>query len=805
MNKSPDETEGPDYIREAPGRPGAPPRWAHGSKTAGGTSRSDASLVWFTIGRGVLNEVYYPRIDSPCTRDMYLMVTGPAGFFSDEREDAEHRVEWIEEGVPAFVVTSTCRKGHYRLEKTILSDDRLNVVLQQTRFTALKGPASEYHVFAYVNPHLAAHGSGNTAWIGRYKGQIALFAERGDLALALLCSSGFTSASAGFVGKSDGPDDLRKSGRLNRTYIRAAQGNVALVGEVNLSSTSEFTLGLGFGLGSGEAAYHASGGLQRDFTDTRALFINGWREWQSSLLPLNDIGGRDLYRASTATLMAHANKSIPGAVASLAIPWGDHRGDDDLLQGAYHLVWSRDLIQHGGGLLAAGAHADAKQLLDYLKATQEPDGHWPQNMWVSGEPFWDGIQVDQAAQPILLTDLALREGALEAGDREQFWPMVRKAIGYVVRNGASTELDRWEEEEGYSPYTLSTMIAALLTAADWADAAHEEALATYLRETADAWNACVEGWMYVRGTDLAKRVGIDGYYARVLPPDAVEPATPGQAHARLHGAEAGNQDVPAPEVVSVDALALVRYGLRAPDDPQIVNTLKAIDAVLKLETDRGPIWHRYTGDRFGEHDDGSPFETNNKGRGRAWPLLIGERAHYELARGDPAAAENLVRTMANYAGEAGLLSEQVWDADDVPEKGVFLGRPTGSAAPLLWAHSEYLKARRSLRDGSVFDRPPQAFERYSPGQRRDARAIWRPEHALRSIPAGTRLRVEITDGADIELRVSGGGCPSPVEHEFLGVRVLDLPPLPAGAEVRFTLTRVVEDSLRHEEYVITSR
>jgi glucoamylase len=173
------------------------------------------------------------------------------------------------------------------------------------------------------------------------------------------------------------------------------------------------------------------------------------------------------------------------------------------LQAAYHLVWSRDLGHHGGGLLAAGAHADAVRGLDYLRATQEPDGHWPQNMWVSGEPFWDGVQVGQAAQPVLLTDLALREGAVREADRAQFWPMVREAVGYIVRYGPSTELDRWEEEKGYNAYTLGTMIAALLAAGDWADAAGEAGLATYLRETADAWDTCIDGWLYVRGTDTA--------------------------------------------------------------------------------------------------------------------------------------------------------------------------------------------------------------------------------------------------------------------------------------------------------------
>jgi len=387
--------------------------------------------------------------------------------------------------------------------------------------------------------------------------------------------------------------------------------------------------------------------------------------------------------------------------------------------------------------------------------------------------------------------------------------MVRASAGYIVRNGASTELDRWEEQKGYNAYTLATMVASLLAAGDWADAAGEAGLATYLRETADAWEACVEGWLYVRDTDLARRVGVDGYYARILPPGAAEPAVPGQGPARLQDPDSGDQELPAHEVVSVDALALVRYGLRPADDPRLLDTLKVIDATLRTETERGPIWHRYNADQFGEHDDGSAFETHNKGKGRAWPLLIGERAHYELARGDRARVEGLLAAMAAYAGEAGLLPEQVWDVDDLPEKQLYRGRPTGSACPLLWAHSEYLKLLRSLRDRRVFDRPAQPADRYRGGRRAGAPAIWRVEHAIRELPAGTRLRIEATEGVEVRWRVGGGKAESlPEEPTWLGVRVADISAdaLPEGTEVRLTTTRPGKDGTpRREEHTLRVR
>ena len=100
---------------------------------------------------------------------------------------------------------------------------------------------------------------------------------------------------------------------------------------------------------------------------------------------------------------------------------------------------------------------------------------------------------------------------------------------------------------------------------------------------------------------------------------------------------------PAAAIVSPDALAFVRFGLRDADDPRIVGTIRAIDALLKVETPNGPCWKRYNEDGYGEHADGAPFD--GTGIGRAWPLLTGERAHYELAAGRRQQAETLLHAM----------------------------------------------------------------------------------------------------------------------------------------------------------------
>ena len=140
-------------------------------------------------------------------------------------------------------------------------------------------------------------------------------------------------------------------------------------------------------------------------------------------------------------------------------------------------------------------------------------------------------------------------------------------------------------------------------------------------------------------------------------------------------------------LVSPDALALVRFGVRAADDQRIRDTVKVIDAVLKMETPSGPVWHRYNGDGYGEHADGAPFD--GTGIGRGWPLLTGERAHYELAAGRAEVATTLLGALERFANEGGLISEQVWDAADIPERELYFGRPSGSAMPLVWAHAEY--------------------------------------------------------------------------------------------------------------------
>jgi glucoamylase len=198
-------------------------------------------------------------------------------------------------------------------------------------------------------------------------------------------------------------------------------------------------------------------------------------------------------------------------------------------------------------------------------------------------------------------------------------------------------------------------------------------------------------------------------------------------------------EFPAKEIVDAGFLELVRYGIRRPDDPIIVDSLKVIDAVLKVETPFGPCWHRYNHDGYGQRNNGTGYD--RWGTGRAWPLLTGERGHYELAAGRKPAP--FLHAMEAFASSTGLLPEQVWDTNDLPEAHMYLGKPTGAAMPLMWAHAEYIKLLRSASDGRVFDLIPAVVQRYL-GERKNCRCleIWKHNRQCRTVRKGYTLRIQ---------------------------------------------------------------
>ncbi len=774
----------------APGWPGIPARWTSSAKTAVGTALSDRSCVWFTLSHGIFNEIYYPRLDQACVRDMGLIITDGATFFSEEKRDTASIIEWIADGVPAFRMVNTCREGRYRIEKEVVSDPQRNTVLQKIRFIPQRGEMATYQWHVLLAPHLGNQGSGNTAWVGEFEGQPLLFAQHGENTLALACSVPWLKRSVGYVGLSDGWQDLATHKTMSWEYARAENGNIGLTARFGLLDKEDScVLAIGFGKDADGAARNAIGSLRDGFDKAKNDYIAGWQEWiktHSGGITARH-GAEDLTTKSLAVLRTHESKESRGAfIASLSIPWGFSKGDKDL--GGYHLVWSRDMVETAGGLLASGAHEDVRRVLSYLQATQQADGHWAQNMWLDGSPYWNGIQMDETALPILLLDLAYREQALDRSALAQYWPMIKAAAGYLARNGPVSPQDRWEEDPGYTPFTVAAEIAAMVAAADLADLNDESNIGIYLREIADVWNASIERWMYAVDTDWSRKYGVKGYYIRISTEG--EKTTVGHFRDKIdvQNVSPSEETMRANHLVSTDFLALVRFGLREPGDPRIIDTLKVVDDLLKIDTPSGPTWHRYNNDGYGEHRDGSPFDGTGVGRG--WPLLTGERGHYELMAGKVGEAKRLRSAMESFANEGGLISEQVWDQPDIPQRELYFGRPSGSAMPLVWAHAEYLKLQRSLMAGRVFDLPPQTVQRYITGKSVCPRMVWRFNHKMRTIPSGKALRVEtlapaIVHWSDDEWQTVQE---TKTADSGLGIYYADLPiaALPDGKQVVFT-------------------
>ena len=773
-----------------PGAPGISPRWTSSAKSGVGKSHSDSSSVIFTLSHGILDEIYYPREDTASTRDMEFIVTDGNDFFSEEKRDTDHSIEWIEEGIPAFKIVNTCKEKRYSIEKEIITDPARETVLQRVSFKRTKkNDKSKYKLFLLLSPHLMNKGENNDGWIKDYKGIPMLFANRQGVTLAVACFyADFIKRSVGYVGTSDGYTDLKQHKNMEWEYSAAHNGNIALTAEIDISKTQDFVIAISFGAKEEEAAHLAWASLLDGYDKIRKEYIDGWNKFQNGLQSIesdkNDIGKH--FRASATVLNVHDSKKFPGGVvASVSIPWGETKGDSDIA--GYHLVWPRDLVESSGGFLALGSKKRVLEILNYLMATQEDDGSWSQNMWLGGIPNWTGLQMDEIALPIVLVDKCHHIKQIEPDRLKRYWPNIKKAISFLVIHGPDTEQDRWEEEPGLTAFTLAAEITGLLSAAHLAEMEEEKEMAQYCTETADYWNEQIEKWTYVTNTPLSKEVGVDGYYMRTnnthQPADEVK-----NNMLKIKNRNDDNGNMHLWELICVDALALVRFGLRSADDPKILNTIKVIDAKLKVNTPNGPCWHRYANDGYGEEKNGDGFCGNGLGIGRAWPLLAGERGHYEIAAGNIEGAKEILKAMDKFANN-GLFSEQIWDTDDIPEKGLFFGQHSGSAMPLVWTHSEYIKLCYSIKEKQIFDMSPHTKERYIDKKVKSPFVVWRFSWPCENIPNNKTLRIEVMAEAIVHWSLDNWTTTTETEtyDTKLGIHVVDIDLKKFGSEeIQFT-------------------
>jgi glucoamylase len=665
------------------GAPGIPHRWAPALKQAIGSayeSTGAQSPVWFTLAEGILTEVFYPTVDMAQIGDLQFLVTDGQSYFSEQKRDTISNVTYEGDGSVVHV-TGRERNGKYSFDQEYVADPSAPIVRVRT---TIHWNAPGLRLFLLFKPAIANTGAGNIAFATSHS-LIATKAasrrgplNRGEPVYAALeASAPFAVASAGYVGFSDGWQDLSRNFHMTSIFPQAGPGNVALTAELEVSPGQDFTyeLALGFGRTQGEAEMLSKTSLNTSFDRLKSEYQAGWKTFVGALNSVTRAS--DEARRSAIVIKMHEDKRNRGAIiASMskpAIPDGEHAFDGT---GGYHLIWPRDLYHAAMGLLAAGDEQTAVDVLHYLQSTQQSDGSWSQNFWVDGTPYWKGLQLDEVSFPILLASQLQKRGALQLGSSEL--AMIRRAADFIVGHGPATPQDRWEEIGGYVPSTIAAEISALRAAARLTDDSHYS-------DAAEFWNSQVENWTLVHdgphGSD---------YYLRVSPsgnPTQPEPI-------RIAN---GGGDAYAWDILDGGFLELVRLGLRGPSDPNILSTLgiyesPALGIAQGFPGAAGALtYRRYNRDAYGRSRVGG-----------YWPLLAGERGHYAVKAGDLSRARAQLFMLESAALTSGLLPEQTLGARGPSAQS---NAGLGVACPLVWAHAEDILLNRSIHEGAVFDSP----------------------------------------------------------------------------------------------------
>jgi glucoamylase len=680
--------------------------WTYAGKTGIGTSyeryvdrrysdtgpSGPVSRVWFSIAQGIVTETAYGRIDAAQIKDLQLLVTGP-GFFDEEKTATDHRIEYLATdaaGRPtslAYRVTNTDRDNKYAIEKSIFTDpDR------QTLFVRVSITAREDNITPYIliNPHMGNSGRYDVAYVGRdQQGGGYLNARQGhELFLSLRSTASLERMSAGFVGSSDGWQDLHDNGVMDWDYDYADDGGgdvamMARLATLNAGQTATFDLAVGFGATHKEAMAAADGSLKEGYEALLAKYNGaglavGWEDYLNSLYRLPEMvgatgdNGRLLY-ASAMVLKALEDKQNPGAlIASLSIPWGDTSTANEYATG-YRAVWPRDFYQCAMALLALGDRETPRVAFDYLPRVQVQSSHverdgitidssrpgwFLQKTQVDGRLEWLQIQMDQTAMPIMLGWKLWKNGLLSDDDLVgSYWPMVKPAAEFLANGGHVkvtfaqghseeytvqppwTRMERWEEQSGFSPSTEAAIITGLLVAADIARQVHDPGAAAWYEAKADAFAGKLIATLFTTSGVLTGGEKNGRYFLRITTND--NPDDRGQI-VGSNGRPAINEQ----EVLDAGFLELVRYGVLAANDAAILDSLPELDAMdlpenLRVKYDFTfagqagfPGWRRYGNDGYGEStaNGGNYSGGDPQQRGRVWPLFTGERGHYELER-----------------------------------------------------------------------------------------------------------------------------------------------------------------------------
>jgi glucoamylase len=664
----------------------------------------------------------------------------------------------------ACTVTSTDAKHGFQLITTYITDPASDTVLMQTRLQASRGSSTNLaalHLYARLDAHVNGNGGGGSANAGANSGVVdtsagppvpVIFstntvtnAVNRDYAVPTYMALAGTSAQAASVGyegtASDGLTQLDAAHTLT-SYTSAPDGHIVATEDVTPGHGHEVTLALGFGRTQAQSVTLAEGSLSHPFGQIAASYLRGWVAYDAGLRPpsarfpgLTPGQAASLvshYYLSANVLKASEDKTYPGAiVASLASPWGQSvpagvtaNGEPSYF-GSYREVFARDLYEAFTGLMADGDVATARAATLFLFDRQQlPSGAMPRNSLLNGEaaPDTGGTQLDEAAYPILMAYLA---GL--GGDATLWQDHIRPAADFLVANGPSDGVERWEEQTGYSPSTIAAEIAGLTAASAIAASHGDPARARLYQATADDFQRNIKSW-------TVTTTGPDGprYFIRL--------SKTGDPNAAIsYSLGNGGPTLDQRSVIDGGFQELVRLGELPVTDPDVQASLAVLDKQISVSTPSGTGYYRYgnsategSADGYGDcyqpsqtscTTPGAPWAPTGIGTGHLWPNLSGERAESDLSEGHTSGAQSLLQAMINFSSGVGLVPEQAWEDPNLAASpygsdpatasiGFTDGQATGSASPLTWAQAQELRLIASLGTGRNVDTPALTTARY---------------------------------------------------------------------------------------------
>ena len=679
----------------APGAPGANATWNESNVTGFADSLGTASKVWYTLGDGELENVFYPETDIADTFGLQYVVTNGSSFASTETSGTTHSITLADPDALVWQQVNKATNGDFTITKTYIADPSRSVILIQTTFDDLT--SSPLQLYADYHPQLDNDGMGNTGGTDAASGD--LVAGNGSVSSALAASAGFSQTTTGYVGSSsDGETALTSGYSLGTTYSSASTGgHIDQLAQIPVaaSGSTTFTLALAFDSSQSAAISDASASLAAGFPSLESSFESGWHTWLAGLnaAPASVTGSASLeeqYDVSLMEVKADEDKTyVGGFVAAPNVPWGASVSADTGTgtSGAhgYHVVWTRDEYEMATALLAAGDTTDAQAALSYIFGNEvESNGAVKQNTWLNGTAVFGSLQMDEVADPIIL---AYQLGDTSSGD----WAYVRELASYLVANGPYTPQERWEENGGYSPATMAAEIAGLLCAASIAEANGDASDAASYQSTAQSWASEVDSLTYT----TTGPYGNGSYFLRITPDG--QPNSGASISIANGGGSHDDRTV-----VDPSFLELVRLGVKSPSATDIANSISVVNSELQVNTPEGPVWHRYSFDGYGETASGGDY--TGAGVGNPWPVLTGERGEYDVADGNIPAAQSMLATMAGAANSGYQISEQVWGGS-TGTGGFTFGQPDNSSTPLMWAMAQYVRLAVDISAGQDVDTP----------------------------------------------------------------------------------------------------